>query len=68
MVFYRICSYSVEPHTIYTLISEYIFYILLSLLFSWYWQENLFKNPECYHLMIISFILMTVKFDKGMLF
>ena len=53
--------------TLYTLTSVCIFSILSSMHFLCAGKENLFNNQGVLQLIIISFILMTLMFDSGMI-
>ena len=52
--------------TLYTLTSVYLFSILFSKYFLRFWYENLLNNQELREF-IISFILVTLLFDLGLI-
>ena len=53
--------------TLYNLTSVCIFSILFSINFFTCWQGEFFDNQELLYLVIISFILMTLMFDSGVI-
>ena len=53
--------------TLYTLTLEYIFSLLFSLHCFHTEEENLFNNQELHKLAIVSFNLMTVMLDSGVI-
>ena len=53
--------------TLYNLTSVCIFSILFSIKFFTCWQGEFFDNQELLYLVIISFILMTLMFDSGVI-